>query len=209
MTWESKIVKHSKESPSSLTGNPLNFRTHPKKQSDAVADSIREIGFVKSILVNEQTGYVLDGHERLWQALKQEERNPGFKVDVEWVSLPPELEALALAVLDPSSEMAGVDLETLDALLREISTGSEALNDLINSIAEDLVDSSETAEEAEGVEDDPPPAMSEDSVIQIMSGDVASMNVDGNLVQIILPTATVNEIFALIIDRHGEISVQR
>lgn len=207
MAWESKIVRHSRELPSSLTGNPLNFRTHPKEQSAVVADSINEIGFVKSILVNEQTGYVLDGHERLWQALQEEERNPKFKVDVEWVSLSPEKEALALAILDPSSEMAGVDLETLNQLMHEIETGSEALNELIDSLTSDLVkELEESAEETEEKTDTV--SVTDQTVLQVMTGDDVTMNVDGNLIQMVLPVTTVNAIIGLVIENHGGLSVR-
>lgn len=194
--WESKIVRHSKESPSSLTGNPLNFRTHPKKQREAVGDSIAEVGFIKSILVNEQTGYVIDGHERLWQALLIEEANPKFTIDVEWVSLSPEKEKLALTVLDATCEMAGVDQVMLDQILREVETGSEALADLIASLVDDIEDDDQEPESEEVTAVD-------GSVIQITAGDKVEMTREGNLIQMILPTSTINKVLGLIIEHHG------
>lgn len=196
--WKSKIVRHSKEAPSTLTGNPLNFRTHPKKQREAVGDSITEVGFIKSILVNERTGYVIDGHERLWQALLIEEADPGFTIDVEWVDLSPEKERLALTILDATCEMATIDQEVLDSLLREIETGSEALNDLISSLVKDVDDQKESEEEEITV--------AEGSVLQITAGDKVEMCQEGNLVQMILPTQTINRILGLVIELHGGLS---
>ena len=137
MSWKSRIVGHDSVDPRELTANPLNHRLHPKEQQEVVKDSIREVGFVKSVLVNKQTGYVIDGHERVWQALAQQEKQPDLKIDVEYVDLSPKEEAYVLAVLDKSTEMATVDPEKLDELLREVSTGSDAVSSMLDELATD------------------------------------------------------------------------
>lgn len=137
MGWRSRIVGHEAVDPEQLTGNPLNHRTHPQAQRDVVKDSIREVGFIKSVVVNKTTGFIVDGHERVWQALDAKQTDPAVTIDVEYVELSPEEEAYALAVLDRSTEMAEVDPIKLDELLRQVSTGSEAVSQMLDELATD------------------------------------------------------------------------
>ena len=70
--WKTKIVGHDRVAPDQLLAQPLNFRTHPQAQRDALAAAIDEVGFIRSVTVNKTTGHLLDGHERVWQALTSE-----------------------------------------------------------------------------------------------------------------------------------------
>ena len=195
MSWESRIVKHTKERPSDLTGHPLNFREHPEHQRQAVADSIQEVGFIRSITVNETTGYVIDGHERLWQALEQEERNPGFKVDVEWVQLSEHDEKLALSILDATCNLAKINGDRLEDILHEIQTGSQALatmlGDMRDKAAKEEPSDEETQEEGEKI------YVTDETVWQLMTGNLPMMNIRDSLIQMTLPasTFTVIQIF--------------
>ena len=137
MSWRSRIVGHDRVDPEELTGNPRNHRTHPQRQRDVVRDSIEEFGFVKSVLVNKTTGFIVDGHERVWQALNAKENDPSVLVDVEYVELSEAEEAAVLAVLDASTEMAVVDPMKLDELLREVNTESQAIADMLTELAEE------------------------------------------------------------------------
>ena len=132
--WTSRIVGHEKVRADQLTANPRNHRRHPQKQRDVVEASIRELGFVKSVIVNKRTGFILDGHERVFQALGQ---GDDTLVDVEFVDLSPEEEKKALLILDKISEWATIDADALDELIREVQTGEEAIADLIASMAEE------------------------------------------------------------------------
>lgn len=134
--WRSRIAGHAQVDPRELIGNPKNHRTHPAAQREVVRDSIAEIGFVKSVLVNKTTGYVIDGHERLWQAMSAVERGEEVLLDVEYVELTEDEEAKALAILDASTEMAIVDPVKLDELLRDFNTGSEAIGAMLEELAE-------------------------------------------------------------------------
>ena len=134
--WQSRIVGHAKIDPEALNANPLNHRLHPKKQRDVVRDSIVELGFIKSVLVNKTTGMIVDGHERVHQAIAAKQDDPSLVIDVEYIELTPAEEAKALAVLDASSELAEVDAEKLEALLGEFETNSDSLNGLLDELAE-------------------------------------------------------------------------
>ena len=67
--WKSRIVVHGRAAPGSLVANPLQHRTHPAKQSELLADSIGEVGFLRSVTVNKTAGNLVDGHERVEQAI--------------------------------------------------------------------------------------------------------------------------------------------
>jgi len=91
------------------------------------------------VLVNKTTGYIIDGHERVWQALDAKETNPGVTIDVEYVELSEAEEAKALAILDASTGMAEVDAGKLEELLAEVSTDSEAISQMLKELQVEIV----------------------------------------------------------------------
>jgi hypothetical protein len=132
--WASKIVGHDRVAPDQITANPLNFRTHPEKQRAALKAAIAEVGFIRSVTINKRTGNLIDGHERVWQAL--DSGQPW--IDVEYVDLSEAEERKALATLDPIGELAKTDPATLALLLDEVTTGSEVLAEMLASMASDV-----------------------------------------------------------------------
>lgn len=150
--WQSKIVGHGKVAPDQLVANPLNFRVHPQAQRDALEAAIAEVGFIRSVTVNKRTGNLVDGHERVWQALKTEQPT----IDVEYVDLSEDEEKKALATLDPISELAHIDKGQLDLLLRDVNTGSEALQQMFADMTEKAGLYTGEGPTAEIVEDEAP-----------------------------------------------------
>lgn len=126
----SRIIDHTTEDPADLLANPLNFRRHPGQQLDALRGSMKELGWLKAVLVNKTTGHVIDGHARCEEAMRQ-----GVKVPVDWVELTEAEERLALAVLDPITEMATRDIAILADLLAEVSTEDPGLQALLDELA--------------------------------------------------------------------------
>ena len=125
----SRIVGHSEEDPADLLANPLNFRRHPGHQLDALRGSIKALGWLKGVIVNRTTGHVIDGHARCEDAMRQ-----GQKVPVDWVELTEDEERLALAVLDPITEMATRDQAILGELLGQVSTDDAGLQALLDEL---------------------------------------------------------------------------
>lgn len=107
--WKSRIVGTGWEDPKQLLANPLNWRTHPREQQQAIEGSLSSVGWVQFAMVNSRTGYLVDGHARVKQALDQ-----GQRVPVVYVDLSPSEERLVLATLDPIGAMAGKDQEILN-----------------------------------------------------------------------------------------------
>ena len=104
-SWRSRIVGHGEEAPDQLLANPRNWRIHPKAQQDALAGVLSEVGWVQDIIVNQQTGHVVDGHLRVSLALARGEES----IPVAFVDLTDEEELLILASFDAISANASTD----------------------------------------------------------------------------------------------------
>lgn len=130
--WRNRIVGEGEESPDQLLANPANWRIHPKFQQDALAGVLDDVGWVQRIIVNQQTGHVVDGHLRVSLALSRDEQT----IPVLYVDLTPEEEALVLATIDPLSALAVTDAAKLDDLLQSVSTDSEALQQMLAQLAD-------------------------------------------------------------------------
>jgi hypothetical protein len=68
--WHNRIVGYSEEAPDQLLANPRNFRTHPGSQAAALRGVLAEVGVVQNVLANRRSGFLIDGHLRVMEALK-------------------------------------------------------------------------------------------------------------------------------------------
>ena len=127
--FKNRIVDQGVRPASEFIANPKNWRTHPEAQRRAVKGSLDELGWIDTVIVNKNTGFLVDGHERLWQALKMGDETPVPFIEVD---LTPEEEALALAILDPITGMATADRDKLDELMQEINTDEKWLTDILS-----------------------------------------------------------------------------
>ena len=110
-----------------MLANPRNWRIHPKAQQDVLKGVLAQIGWVQDVIVNQRTGFVVDGHARVALAISAGERVP-----VVYVDLSDEEEAAILATLDPISAMAGKD----EAIFGELTAGmDEAFKALVDATA--------------------------------------------------------------------------
>ena len=133
---QNRIVGHGDVKPEELLANPLNFRRHPGNQMEALRGSMKELGWIKTILVNKTTGHVIDGHARVEEAMRQGLPTiPGTVVE-----LTEDEERLALALLDPITEMAISDSLMLEALLAEVHTEDPALQSLLDQLRDTTTD---------------------------------------------------------------------
>lgn len=135
----------------SLKPNPKNWRTHPEQQQNALKGVLAEVGIADACIARElEDGslMLIDGHLRAETITTN--RIPVLVLDVD------EAEAdKLLATLDPLAAMAESDAAKLDELLRNVDTGSEALQQMMASTAtqaglyETLSNSDEQEAEAE------------------------------------------------------------
>jgi ParB-like chromosome segregation protein Spo0J len=118
---------------SELRPNPKNWRTHPQAQADALKGVLAEVGIADAVLARElEDGslMLLDGHLRV--ETMGDQMLPVLVLDVN------EAEGdKVLATLDPLAAMAESDAIKLDAILREVDTGSVELQEMLAKIAED------------------------------------------------------------------------
>ena len=133
MNLQNRIIETGLKPADQFQVNPLNHRKHPMKQRKAVEASLRELGWLQGVIENQRTGNLIDGHERVWQALQSGEQTP---VPYVLVDLSLEEEKLALAVFDKITSMAEIDADILEELLQDVNTDEANLMALIEEMAE-------------------------------------------------------------------------
>jgi DNA modification methylase len=116
--------------PSELSSNPANWRRHPQKQLEALADVIAEVGWAGVLLYNERTKRLVDGHARKQIASASDEPVP--VVIGSWSE---EQERTILATLDPLAAMAVADSAALASLLAGVVTSSDAVRAMLDDLA--------------------------------------------------------------------------
>ena len=118
---------------SDLRPNPKNWRTHPQAQADALRGVLAEVGIADAVLARELedgTLMLLDGHLRV--ETMGDQILPVLVLDVD------EAEGdKVLATLDPLAAMAESDAAKLDAILRDVDTGSPELQQMLADLADD------------------------------------------------------------------------
>lgn len=129
--WRNRIIGHGEEAPDQLLANPRNWRIHPKAQQDALEGVLDKVGWIQDVIVNQQTGFVVDGHLRISLAISRGEA----KIPVVYVDLTPDEEALVLATIDPLAGMAVAAKDALEALLADVETADMAVEGLLEDLA--------------------------------------------------------------------------
>jgi hypothetical protein len=130
--WKNRIVRFGVMPADKFTANPRNPRRHPQAQRDAVKGSLDTLGFIAPVIINRVSGYLIDGHERVMQALGQGDDTPVPFIEVD---LTEDEEAIALASFDWITYMATYDQDTLSDLLRDIDTDNAQLQALLDQMA--------------------------------------------------------------------------
>lgn len=125
-------VKELRHVPASqLQPNPKNWRTHPEGQANALRGILAEIGIAGAVLAYEtpEGGLMLiDGHLRA-------ETLGNADVPVLVLDVTEEEAAVLLATIDPLAAMAEADAGKLDALLQEVQSSSEAVQQMLAELA--------------------------------------------------------------------------
>ena len=120
--------------PTSLDENPLNWRKHPERQTDAIGASIKANGWADTLLFNENTQRLIDGHARRQVAI--EEGIDSVPVLIGWWT--EEQEKHLLATLDPLGAMAETDATALTGLTEMLQQEEDSLQELAEADQEIL-----------------------------------------------------------------------
>jgi hypothetical protein len=131
--WRDRIIGYGTAVPHDLIANPANWRQHPLHQREALRDVLDRVGWVQSVVINQRSGHLVDGHLRVQLAGEREEPN----VPVLYVDLTDEEERLVLATLDPLAQLAVPDVDQLRALLDSLPSLDEA--EALGGMLEDLL----------------------------------------------------------------------
>jgi hypothetical protein len=118
--------------------NPLNFRTHPQSQRDALAGTINEVGWYGYPDTFETAGggvMLIDGHLRKSHLI--EKYGPDATIEVNVTDFDEAEARKAMLTHDPLAAMAEMDAGKLDELLRSVETGDEALSKMLAELAAD------------------------------------------------------------------------
>ena len=124
--FKNRIIGYGTKPADQFQPNEANFRMHPESQRAAVRASLGVVGWISAVIENVTTGNLIDGHERVWQALPGNEEVPFLLVE-----LSEEEERLALATFDPIGEMARTDRDMLASLRSTIDANSEAVRAML------------------------------------------------------------------------------
>ena len=129
--WQNSIVEYGVKPADQFQAHPLNYRKHPQKQREAVAGSLDRVGWIAPVIENRRTGNLLDGHERVWQALQNgNEGVPFVAVDVAEADEP-----FVLATFDPIAAMAEMDRALFAEVLAQVDTGNAAIQEMLAEMA--------------------------------------------------------------------------
>lgn len=132
MTWQDRTVRQAHVAPIDVLAHPRNWRAHPQHQQAAMVGVLNDIGWIQDVIVNERTGFLIDGHLRVALALKRKEPT----VPVKYVDLSEAEELEALATFDPITALATAERETLKGVLEQVQSDEAGVQALLASLAE-------------------------------------------------------------------------
>ena len=129
---KNRIIGSGEEQLDNILFNPRNWRIHPLSQQNALKGVLEEVGWVQEVIINKNTGHLVDGHLRCQLAAREGQTT----IPVKYVDLTEEEEILVLSTLDPIAAMAATDKQKLDELFADIQSENDNVNTLIKEIAE-------------------------------------------------------------------------
>jgi hypothetical protein len=131
MKIRDRIVEFRRVPSGELQPNPKNWRSHPQAQQDALRGILAEVGYAGAALayVPPEGGLrLIDGHLRA-------ETDPAGMVPTLILDVTEAEADKLLATFDPLAAMAEPDGSKLDALLRVVTTRSDALRAMLQELA--------------------------------------------------------------------------
>jgi predicted RNA methylase len=131
MKIRDRIKELRRVKASELSPNPRNWRTHPRRQQDALRGVLAEIGYAGGLIARELpdgTLELIDGHLRA-------ETTPEQDVPVLIVDLDQDEANKLLTLMDPMAAMAEANKDALGSLMADMQTDSDALQAMLDDMA--------------------------------------------------------------------------
>lgn len=129
-TFRNRIVSYGVKPASQFLANPKNARLHPQLQRDVMKSVLETVGFVAPV-IEANSGYLLDGHERIWQAMNDNDADVPFVV----VDVDESEEDYVLLTFDPITALAAYDQVNLESLLKSVNSDNTALQAMLADLA--------------------------------------------------------------------------
>lgn len=130
MTWHNRIVEYVEVDPADLCAHPANAKLHPGRQAEVMRAVLDDVGWIAPVVENVTTGFIIDGHLRVAEALSAGIR----KIPVVRVELTEAEEVEALVTHDAVGQLARWEKDRLDDLLADIETDSAAVDELLQDL---------------------------------------------------------------------------
>ena len=132
MTFQNRIIDYGVQPADQFLAHPKNARMHPQFQRDVMKAALDTVGFVAPVIVA-KSGYLLDGHERVWQGLQ----NGNAPIPYVTVDVSEDEEAYVLATFDPIASLATYEQEKLSDLLQDVQSEDAAIQQMLDELAAD------------------------------------------------------------------------
>lgn len=103
-----------------LKNAPYNPRKIDKRARDKLKAGLKKTGLVNALVWNQQTGYIVGGHQRI-KLLDELEQTDDYLLDVDVIDVPPEREREILVFLNNPTTQGDYDVTALAVLLKDDS----------------------------------------------------------------------------------------
>lgn len=130
-SWKNRIIGYGEKKASEFKFNPLNWKTHPTIQREALNSILTKIGWVTGVIENSVTGNLVDGHARVAEALNN---TPDEIIPFTTVELTEAEEKEILILLDPIGLLAETDLSLFKELSDLVNIQESALLEVLAEI---------------------------------------------------------------------------
>lgn len=132
MTIRDRVKELRRVRAGDLRPHPDNWRTHPKKQREALRGVLDEVGYADALVVRE----LPDGSLQLVDGHLRAETTPDLEVPVLVVDLTDDETERVLLTHDPLSAMARADADCLSKLLARAESEHQPVQELLGRLAE-------------------------------------------------------------------------
>ena len=130
--WKSLITGYGDERPDQLVANPDNWRIHPADQQDVTGSYLEARGWLQTVIVNTETGHLVDGHMRVMLAMRANQPT----IPVTYITCDLDTERALLATLDRIGLQAEADAEQLRRLTDGLIPADETLDYFLQDLLE-------------------------------------------------------------------------
>lgn len=128
--FRNRIIEYGVKPADQFTANPSNPRCHPQFQRDVMKSALETVGFVAPV-IEARNGYLLDGHERVYQALGNDNAPVPYVV----VDVDDDEANYVLATFDPITGLATYDRDILGELLETVNSDDAAVQQMLSQLA--------------------------------------------------------------------------